>query len=126
MPLIKVAYSKPNLSPGDLAIPMSEHLNEVLDEIVGKSDDPTIIQVNRTDPFFWWVNGEEVSHTMPSIASVELFILEGSLDADQTKRIIEKFYGVLKKVLDPLHEESCVMVREVPRGAMAFGGKPVS
>jgi len=126
MPYVRVGFSKPVLSPGDFALPLSEGITDAIDDVLGEGHEPTVIQFNRTDPFFWSVNGQEVSEALPGIAAVEVFIVKGAMDSKQIESTISKIYEILNRVLSPLHEESYVLVHELPDNSWGYGGMPLS
>ena len=126
MPYVKVGFSKPALSPGDLALPLSKGITSAIDGILGEGHEPTVIQFNRTDPFFWSVNGKEVSEALPGIAAVEVFVAKGAMDSQQIETAISKIYETLNSVLSPLHEESYVLVHELPNNSWGYAGRSLS
>jgi 4-oxalocrotonate tautomerase len=123
MPFVKVGFTKPALSPGDLALPLSERITGAIDDLLAEDHEPTVIQFNRADSFFWSVNGKEVSEDMANIAAVEVFISKGAVDPKQIESLISKIYEILGSVLSPLHEESYVLVHELTDKSWGYGGK---
>lgn len=123
MAFVKVSISKPPLDPGDIALPLSEEITSVIDGLKGKDREATVVQVNQSEPFYWSVDGGHVSDTTPSIASVDVYVSEGSLKKAQFESIISGLHEVLENHLSPIHEESYVLVHEFPDRSWGFGGK---
>lgn len=87
--------------------------------------DPTVtsISISAVDPQHWFIAGRSLSQWDKPSFWLDIKVVDGTNTKQELSAYVEAIFASLSDLLGGAHEESYVLVHEVPAAAYGFGGK---
>ena len=94
-------------------------LTRITAEVLHKKPEVTVVMIDNLPAAQFLIGGKDAQL---SAACLEVNITAGTNTADEKAQFVATAYAELHRQLDPLHEASYVIVRELPAGDWGYGG----
>ncbi len=87
--------------------------------------DPTItaVAVHYVDPAHWFAGGTSLAEQHANTFWLDIKVVDGTNTKQEMASYLEEIFASLGTLLGTAHNESYVLVHEVPAAAYGFGGK---
>ncbi|HWV52108.1 tautomerase family protein [Pseudorhodoplanes sp.] len=87
--------------------------------------DPTVtaVAVNYVDPRHWFAGGKSLAAQNANTFWLDIKVVDGTNTKQELSDYIERVFAALSEILGKMHNESYVLVHEVPAPAYGYGGK---
>ena len=87
--------------------------------------DPTItaVVVHYADPEHWFAGGRSLAEQNLASFWLDIKIVDGTNTKAEMADYMEDVFATVSRTLGPTHNESYILVHEVPAAAYGFGGK---
>ena len=120
MPFINLVVShRPDPA---LARTLAQGVAERTTRILRKSADVTSAAVSFADPAHWFVGGPSLEELGLASFWLDVKVTAGTNSKEEKTAFLADTTAFLRKALGPLHEESYILVHEVPSDAYGYGG----
>jgi 4-oxalocrotonate tautomerase len=121
MPILNVKVSA-KASP-DLSEAIAKGLVDITARVLRKRPEITAVAIDYTPPEHWVVGGKTLSQQGKSSFWLDIKIVDGTNTKDEKAQYLSDVFAFMEQVLGvKLHDESYVLVHEVPADAYGFGG----
>jgi 4-oxalocrotonate tautomerase len=87
--------------------------------------DPTItaVAVDYVDPQHWFAGGRSLAEQGTRTFWLDIKVVDGTNTKQELAAYLEAIYQHMSDALGGIHNESYILVHEVPAAAYGFGGK---
>ncbi len=87
--------------------------------------DPTVtaVSVSYIDPRHWFAGGRSLADAGTSTFWLDIKVVDGTNTKPELASYIEAVFAAMTHLLGRVHQESYVLVHEVPAAAYGFGGR---
>ncbi len=121
MPILNVKVSaKPS---SELSKAIAEGLVEITARVLRKRPEITAVAIDYTPPEHWIVGGMSLAQQKKSSFWLDTKVVDGTNTKDEKAQYLSDVFAFMGQVLGTrLHDESYVLVHEVPADAYGFGG----
>ena len=92
-------------------------------ESMGLSDIATELSVSYVDPRHWFAGGRSLVDAGTATFWLDIKVVDGTNTKPELASYIEAVFAAMSQLLGGVHEESYVLVHEVPAAAYGFGGR---
>jgi 4-oxalocrotonate tautomerase len=120
MPILNLKVSAPRSA--SLSRTLSEGLVEATTRILRKNPDITAVAIDYVSPEDWIVGGKSLAEQKKASFWLDIKVVDGTNTKDEKALYLAEVFAFMGRVLGTLHEESYVLVHEVPADAYGFGG----
>jgi 4-oxalocrotonate tautomerase len=121
MPIINVSVTgKPNPA---LSQKIAQDVTELTKLHLHKDPTVTAVAVTYIDPEHWFVGGKPLASGSASTFWLDIKVTLGTNTKRELANYLEAVFVAVSASLGETHEESYVMVHEVPAPAWGFAGK---
>ena len=120
MPILNLKVSA-HRSPA-LTRTLSEGLVEATARILRKNPEITAVTIDYVSPEDWIVGGRSLAEQGKASFWLDIKVVDGTNTKDEKALYLAEVFALMGRVLGDLHEESYVLVHEVPADAYGFGG----
>jgi len=101
---------------------LSEGLVEATARILRKNPEITAVAIDYVSPEDWIVGGKSLAEQKKASFWLDIKVVDGTNTKDEKALYLAEVFAFMGRVLGTLHEESYVLVHEVPADAYGFGG----
>ena len=121
MPILNVKVSATPST--DLSRAIADGLVEITARVLRKRPEITAVAVDYTAPEHWIVGGKSLAEHGKASFWLDIKVVDGTNTKDEKAQYLSEVFGLMRRLLArDLHEESYVLVHEVPADAYGFGG----
>ncbi len=120
MPILNLKVSAPRSA--SLSRTLSEGLVEATARILRKNPEITAVAIDYVSPEDWIVGGKSLAEQKKASFWLDIKVVDGTNTKDEKALYLAEVFAFMGCVLGTLHEESYVLVHEVPADAYGFGG----
>ncbi|MFC4170938.1 4-oxalocrotonate tautomerase family protein [Microvirga sp. GCM10011540] len=120
MPILNLKVSATR-SPS-LTRALSEGLVDATTRILRKNPDITAVAIDYVPPEDWIVGGRTLAEHGKASFWLDIKVVDGTNTKDEKALYLAEVFALMGRQLGDLHEESYVLVHEVPADAYGFGG----
>ncbi|GEO12707.1 tautomerase family protein [Microvirga aerophila] len=120
MPILNLKVSAPRSA--SLSRTLSEGLVEATARILRKNPEITAVVIDYVSPEDWIVGGRSLAEQKKASFWLDIKVADGTNTKDEKALYLAEVFAFMGRVLGSLHEESYVLVHEVPADAYGFGG----
>ena len=120
MPILNLKVSAPRSA--SLSRTLSEGLVEATARILRKNPEITAVAIDYVSPEDWIVGGKSLAEQKKASFWLDIKVVDGTNTKDEKALYLAEVFAFMGRVLGSLHEESYVLVHEVPADAYGFGG----
>ncbi|MCB5174363.1 tautomerase family protein [Microvirga lenta] len=120
MPILNLKVSATR-SPS-LTRALSEGLVDATTRILRKNPDITAVAIDYVPPEDWIVGGRSLAEHRKASFWLDIKVVDGTNTKDEKALYLAEVFALMGRLLGDLHEESYVLVHEVPADAYGFGG----
>jgi 4-oxalocrotonate tautomerase len=120
MPILNLKVSAPRSA--SLSRTLSEGLVEATTSILRKNPEITAVAIDYVSPEDWIVGGKSLAEQKKASFWLDIKVVDGINTKDEKALYLAEVFAFMGRVLGSLHEESYVLVHEVPADAYGFGG----
>jgi 4-oxalocrotonate tautomerase len=120
MPILNLKVSAPRSA--SLSRTLSEGLVEATTSILRKNPEITAVAIDYVSPEDWIVGGKSLAEQKKASFWLDIKVVDGTNTKDEKALYLAEVFAFMGRVLGSLHEESYVLVHEVPADAYGFGG----
>jgi 4-oxalocrotonate tautomerase len=87
--------------------------------------DPTVtaVAINHIDPEHWFVGGQSLADLNASSFWLDIKVTAGTNTKAHMANYLEAVFREMSKLIRTVHDDSYIMVHEVPASAWGFSGK---
>ena len=121
MPLLTVAVTG-SPGPGRSAA-IASALTRLTEQHLGKDPALTAVAVHYLDPADWFIGGQPLDRDRDGSFSLLIKVTEGTNTKSQFATYIASVFAAMAELTGALHEESYVVIEEVPAAAWGYGGR---
>ena len=120
MPILNLKVSA-NRS-ASLSRTLSEGLVEATARILRKKPEITAVAIEYVSPEDWIVGGKSLAEHGKASFWLDIKVVDGTNTKDEKALYLSEVFGLMRRLLGDVHEESYVLVHEVAADAYGFGG----
>jgi 4-oxalocrotonate tautomerase len=120
MPILNLKVSASRTA--SLSRTLSEGLVEATARILRKNPEITAVAIDYVSPEDWIVGGRSLAEQKKASFWLDIKVVDGTNTKDEKALYLAEVFAFMGRVLGTLHEESYVLVHEVPADAYGFGG----
>jgi 4-oxalocrotonate tautomerase len=121
MPIINVSIaSKPDRSRSAAIATLLTELTRVH---LQKDPAVTAVAINHIDPAHWFVGGQSLADLNASSFWLDIKVTAGTNTKAQMASYLQAVFREMSKLIGAVHDDSYIMVHEVPASAWGFSGK---
>jgi 4-oxalocrotonate tautomerase len=120
MPILNLKVAAPRSAA--LSAALSEGLIEATARILRKNPKVTAVAIDYVSPEDWIVAGKSLADQRKVSFWLDIKVVDGTNTKDEKASYVAEVFALMQRFLGDLHEESYVLVHEVPADAYGFGG----
>jgi 4-oxalocrotonate tautomerase len=120
MPILTLKVAAPRSA--SLSRTLSDGLVEATARVLRKNPDITAMAIDYVPPEDWIVGGRSLAEQGKASFWLDIKVVDGTNTKDEKALYLAEVFAFMRRVLGDLHEESYVLVHEVPADAYGFGG----
>jgi 4-oxalocrotonate tautomerase len=121
MPILNVSVAgKPDLAR---SAAIATLLTELTRAHLKKDPLVTAVAINYIEPEHWFVGGRSLASQATSSFWLDIKVTSGTNTKVQLAAYLEAVFTEMSKLLSSVHEDSYIVVHEVPASAWGFSGK---
>jgi 4-oxalocrotonate tautomerase len=121
MPMITVKFSVPRVRPG-LIKEVARAVNKLSTEILKKNPTLTVVAIDEVAADRWFIGNKSLAEHELAAFWLEIRIVESTNTREQKSEFIAATFAKMCELIGPLHDESYVLVNEVPGDAYGHSG----
>ncbi|HNB25573.1 MAG TPA: 4-oxalocrotonate tautomerase family protein [Alphaproteobacteria bacterium] len=121
MPIINVALSaKPD---ADRARRLAGAISDLTQRHLRKDPKLTAIAFTHTDPAFWFAGGLSLAAQGVDSFWLDIKVVDGTNTKPELEAYLAEIFDLMRREFGRVHEESYILVHEVPAAAYGYGGR---
>lgn len=121
MPYINVTVTgKPDPA---LSARIAEEVSDLTKKHLRKDPTVTAVSVSYIDPDHWFAGGKSLAAQGKNTFWLDIKIVDGTNTKPEMAVYLKAMFATLSVTLGGMHEESYILLHEVPAAAYGFGGK---
>jgi 4-oxalocrotonate tautomerase len=121
MPIINIALS------GDADPALSAHVAREMTELtrlhLRKDPKLTAVAISYIDPSHWFAGGASLAAQGKRSFWLDIKVVDATNTKAEMAAYLKAVFASLGEILAPVHEESYILVHEVPAAAYGYGGR---
>lgn len=121
MPYINIRVNQPLTQKTRQALQKST--TQLMDELMGKRREVTVVQIEESIPEHWSVNAESLDLSAPTAAYVDIKITADTNSAEDKSRMIQQTIFMLREQVGALQEACYVVIDEIPAINWGYNGQ---
>jgi 4-oxalocrotonate tautomerase len=121
MPIINITVS--GEPAPELSAKLASEVTELTRLHLGKNPNLTAVAVSYIDPRHWFAGGKSLGAQGKRSFWLDIKVVDGTNTKTELAAYLERVFAAMSEILKPVHQESYVLVHEVPAAAYGFGGK---
>lgn len=120
MPIITVSVTaKPDPA---LSARIAEEVTALTQRHLRKDPTVTAVVVHFVDPAHWFAGGRSLAEQGANSFWLDIKVVDGTNTKTEMAAYLEDIFAAFGRILGTVHNESYVLVHEVPASAYGFGG----
>lgn len=120
MPYVNVKLTaKPDTT---LSAVIARQIAELARSLLRKDPAVTAVAVDYVDPQHWFAGGRSLAERGTGTFWLDIKVTDGTNTKQELAAFQEAVFGFMAETLGGLHDESYVLVHEVPAAAYGYGG----
>ena len=121
MPIITIAVTgKPD---PDLSARLAAQITELTRAHLRKDPAVTAVAVSYIDPHHWFAGGKSLAAQERNSFWLDIKVVDGTNTKAEFADYLQSVFAAMENMIGPVHEESYILVHEVPAAAYGYGGK---
>ena len=121
MPIINVTVTgKPDPA---LSAKIASQVTELTRTNLRKDPTVTAVKVSYVDPEHWFAGGKSLAAQGANTFWLDIKVVDGTNTKPELAAYLEQVYAKLSETIGKVHQESYILVHEVPAAAYGFGGR---
>jgi 4-oxalocrotonate tautomerase len=121
MPIINIAVTgKPD---AELSAHIAAQLTDLTRTHLRKDPAVTAVAVTYIDPHHWFAGGKSLAAQGRNTFWLDIKVVDGSNTKPEFADYLQSVFAAMEALIGPVHEESYVLVHEVPAAAYGYGGR---
>src|SRR5262245_13871137 len=121
MPIINVTVTgKPDPA---LSAKVASQVTELTRAHLRKDPTVTAVAVSYVDPEHWFDGGKSLAAQGANSFWLDIKVVDGTNTKPELATYLEQVYATLSGTIGKVHQESYILVHEVPAAAYGFGGR---
>jgi 4-oxalocrotonate tautomerase len=121
MPIITIAVTgKPDPA---LSARLAGEITELTRIHLRKDPTVTAVAVSYVDPQHWFAGGASLAAQEKNSFWLDIKVVDGTNTKAELSAYLEHIFAAMSDMLGAVHEESYILVHEVPAAAYGYGGK---
>jgi 4-oxalocrotonate tautomerase len=121
MPIINITVS--GTADAALSAQIAETVSALTKQHLRKDPKVTAVAISYIDPQHWFVGGPSLQSQAKRSFWLDIKVVDGTNTKQELEAYLAVIYKAMQGLLGDLHEESYVLVHEVPAAAYGFTGK---
>ncbi|MEQ1671279.1 MAG: tautomerase family protein, partial [Hyphomicrobium sp.] len=121
MPIINVSVT--GAPDAGLSRRIASALSDLTRTHLRKDPAVTAVAIQYTDPAHWFAGGSSLAAQGINTFWLDIKVVDGTNTKQELAAYIEGVFAAMSGLLGTAHNESYVLVHEVPASAYGFGGK---
>ncbi|HYH21821.1 MAG TPA: 4-oxalocrotonate tautomerase family protein [Azospirillum sp.] len=120
MPIINISLTtKPDAA---LSARIAGEVTELTQRHLRKDPTVTAVAIHHVDPVHWFAGGRSLAEQQANSFWLDIKVVDGTNTKTEMAGYLADVFAALGRILDSVHNESYVLVHEVPAAAYGFGG----
>jgi 4-oxalocrotonate tautomerase len=121
MPIINIAVTgKPD---PDLSARLAAQITGLTQTHLRKDPTVTAVAVSYIDPQHWFAGGKSLAAQERNTFWLDIKVVDGTNTKAELADYLQSVFAAMENLIGPVHEESYILVHEVPAAAYGYGGK---
>jgi 4-oxalocrotonate tautomerase len=121
MPIINIAVTgKPD---AELSAHIAAQITDITRTHLRKDPTVTAVAVTYIDPHHWFAGGQSLAAQGRNTFWLDIKVVDGSNTKPEFADYLQSVFAAMENLIGPVHEESYILVHEVPAAAYGYGGK---
>jgi 4-oxalocrotonate tautomerase len=121
MPIINVALStRPDAVRSRK---LAAGISELTQRHLRKDPKLTAIAFSHIDPEHWYAGGKSLAAQGVQSFWLDIKVVDGTNTKPELEAYLAEIFALMQRELGSLHEESYILVHEVPAAAYGYGGR---
>jgi 4-oxalocrotonate tautomerase len=121
MPIINIAVTgKPD---PELSARLAAKVTALTQAHLRKDPTVTAVAITYIDPAHWFAGGRSLAAQERNTFWLDIKVVDGTNTKTELSDYLQQVFAAMSEMLGPVHEESYILVHEVPAAAYGFGGK---
>lgn len=121
MPIINVALSgKPD---AERSSKLAARISTLTQQHLRKDPKLTAIAFSHIDPEHWFAGGQSLAAQGVQSFWLDIKVVDGTNTKPELEAYLAAIFALMRSELGTLHEESYILVHEVPAAAYGYGGR---
>jgi 4-oxalocrotonate tautomerase len=121
MPIIDIAVTgKPDAAFSER---LAVELTALTREHLRKDPTVTAVAVSYIDPQHWFTGGKSLAAQERNTFWLDIKVVDGTNTKQELSAYLQHVFAAMSDILGPVHQESYILVHEVPAAAYGYGGK---
>jgi 4-oxalocrotonate tautomerase len=121
MPIINIAVTgKPD---PELSARLATKVTALTQAHLRKDPTVTAVAITYIDPAHWFAGGRSLAAQERNTFWLDIKVVDGTNTKTELSDYLQQVFAAMSEMLGPVHEESYILVHEVPAAAYGFGGK---
>ena len=121
MPIITISVS--GKADAVLSKEIAAEVSALTQKHLRKDPKVTSVVVAYIDPEHWFVGGSSLSEQAKRSFWLDIKVVDGTNTKQELEAYVAAIYQRMQSLLGNIHQESYILVHEVPAAAYGFGGK---
>ena len=121
MPILDVTLS--GQPDSGLSRQVASRLSDLTREGLRKDPTLTAVALTHVDPAHWFVGGHSLAEQDLRSFWLDIKVVDGTNTKQELAGYLQAVFAAMQDILGPLHDESYILVHEVPASAYGYGGK---
>jgi len=121
MPIITLAVTgKPD---PELSAKLAAEVTELTRTHLRKDPTVTAVAVSYIDPRHWFAGGRSLAEQGSNTFWLDIKVVDGTNTKPELSAYVQHIFAAMGDFLGSVHQESYILVHEVPAAAYGYGGK---
>jgi 4-oxalocrotonate tautomerase len=121
MPIINIAVTgEPD---ANLSARLAAQVTELTQAHLRKDPKLTAVAISYIDPRHWFAGGRSLAAQGRNTFWLDIKVVDGTNTKAELADYLRHIFAAIENILGPIHEESYILVHEVPAAAYGFGGR---
>ena len=121
MPIITLSVTgKPD---PELSAKLAAEVTELTRTHLRKDPTVTAVAVSYIDPRHWFAGGRSLAEQGSNTFWLDIKVVDGTNTKPELSAYVQHVFAAMGDILGSVHQESYILVHEVPAAAYGYGGK---
>jgi 4-oxalocrotonate tautomerase len=121
MPIINIVVT--GQPDAGLSAKIAAQVSDLTKTYLRKDPSVTAIAITYVDPEHWFAGGRSLAAQGMNSFWLDIKVVDGTNTKQELSDYLQHVFASLSDIIGRVHEESYILVHEVPAAAYGFGGK---